>query len=318
MLVARYRPTVTLLSAGAAILITGGFDASGLAPKTAETYQVATRTFGAATVALQCAHEGHTATVLQNGQVLIAGRDGKTPCAELYDPVSGTFARTGNMLVNLSNHAAVLLQGGKVLIVGGTVDASGCTLCASTKSAELYDPATGTFAATTHTMAEARSSPTATLLASGQVLITGGGATPGGRPSKTAELYDPGADTFTLLTSSMSVERQFHTATVLPGGDVLVAGGLTTVGTTATATASADLYDPTTQTFRTTGPMVSPRLYHTATVLGNLVLIAGGTTQLSTGVGDGSAELYDSTTGVFTLTGNLATGRYGAGAAPLQ
>jgi hypothetical protein len=267
---------------------------------------------------MQCAHEGHTATVLQNGQVLIAGREAKTPCAELYDPVGGTFTRTGNMTANLSNHAAVLLQSGKVLIVGGTVDASGCTLCAATKSAELYDPAMGTFAATTHTMAEVRSSPTATLLASGQVLITGGGATPTGRPSKTAELYDPAADTFTLLTSSMSVERQFHTATVLLGGDVLVAGGLTTAGSTTTATASADLYDPATQTFRPTGPMVSPRLYHTATVLGNLVLIAGGTTQLSTGVGDGSAELYDSTAGVFTLTGNLATGRYGAGAAPLQ
>ena len=318
MSAARYRPTASLISAGATILITGGANASGGAIDTAETFQVASKTFGAATVSMLCAHKGHTASVLQNGKVLIAGRTGITiaPCAELYDPVAGTFTRTGNMTTPLSDHAAVLLANGKVLIVGGSVDRSGCISCTATSSAELYDPGTGTFSAT-GPMNAARSSPTATLLSSGKVLVTGGGVNPTGGPQQTAELYDPASGTFTLTNSSMAVGRQFHTATLLPSGKVLVAGGLTTIGSVATAT--ADLYDPTTDAFRATGAMASTRMHHTATLLGNgVVLIVGGTMQPTGPMGETSAELYDSTSGVFTLTGPLATGRYGAAASPLQ
>ena len=318
MSAARYRPTASLISAGATILITGGANASGGAIDTAETFQVASKTFGAATVSMLCAHKGHTASVLQNGKVLIAGRTGITiaPCAELYDPVAGTFTRTGNMTTPLSDHAAVLLANGKVLIVGGSVDRSGCISCTATSSAELYDPGTGTFSAT-GPMNAARSSPTATLLSSGKVLVTGGGVNPTGGPQQTAELYDPASGTFTLTNSSMAVGRQFHTATLLPSGKVLVAGGLTTIGSVATAT--ADLYDPTTDAFRATGAMASTRMHHTATLLGNgVVLIVGGTMQPTSPMGETSAELYDSTSGVFTLTAPLATGRYGAAASPLQ
>ena len=317
MTVARYRPTASLL-AGGTVLVTGGSDATGVALNTAETYQVATKTFGAATLTMKCAHQGHTATVLASGQVLIAGRDGTTTtaCAELYDPATGTFTRTtGDMTTPLSDHAAVLLPSGKVLIVGGAVDGVGCQSCAATKAAELYDPTSGTFTATAHALAFARSSPTATLLPSGKVLITGGGNTPTSGPVNTSELYDPLTDTFTL-TGTMTTERQFHTATLLANGQVLVAGGLTNA---ATATMTAELYDPATATFYSTGAMASARLYHTATLVANgLVLVAGGTTQLTTGTGDSSAELYDSTSGVFTLTGSLLTGRYGAAATPLQ
>ena len=318
MSAARYRPTASLISAGATILITGGANASGGAIDTAETFQVASKTFSAATVSMLCAHKGHTASVLQNGKVLIAGRTGITitPCAELYDPVTGTFTRTGNMTTPVSDHAAVLLANGKVLIVGGSVDRSGCISCTATSSAELYDPGTGTFSAT-GPMNAARSSPTATLLSSGKVLVTGGGVNPTGGPQQTAELYDPASGTFTLTNSSMAVGRQFHTATLLPSGKVLVAGGLTTIGSVATAT--ADLYDPTTDAFRATGAMASTRMHHTATLLGNgVVLIVGGTMQPTSPLGETSAELYDSTSGVFTLTGPLATGRYGAAASPLQ
>ncbi|TLY53964.1 MAG: hypothetical protein E6K51_11810 [Gammaproteobacteria bacterium] len=166
-------------------------------------------------------------------------------------------------------------------------------------------------------MNAARSSPTATVLSSGKVLVTGGGVNPTGGPQQTAELYDPASGTFTLTNSSMAVGRQFHTATLLPSGKVLVAGGLTTIGSVATAT--ADLYDPTTDAFRATGAMASTRMHHTATLLGNgVVLIVGGTMQPTSPMGETSAELYDSTSGVFTLTGPLATGRYGAAASPLQ
>src|SRR5438132_1552101 len=264
MSAARYQPTASLISAGATILIAGGANASGSAINTAETFQVASKAFGATTLSMLCAHKGHTATVLQNGKVLIAGRTGVTisPCAELYDPVAGTFTRTGNMTTPVSDHAAVLLANGKVLIVVSSVDRSGCISCAATSSAELYDPGTGTFSAT-GPMNAARSSPTATLLPSGKVLVAGGGVTPSGGPVRTAELYDPVADTFTSIASTLSVERQFHTATLLPNGKVLLAGGLTTAGSVVTAT--ADLYDPATNTFHATGPMASTRMHRTAT-----------------------------------------------------
>lgn len=316
MSAARHRPTASLISSGAAVLITGGSDASGAALKTAETYQVATKAFAPTTGGMQCAHKGHTATVLQNGQVLIAGRDGLTRCAELYDPSTGTFTRTGDMTMVVSDHAAVLLQNGKVLIVGGSVDAGPCLSCAATTSAEHYDPTTGTFTATKGTLGYARSSPTATLLPSGKVLIAGGGVNPTSGPLRTAELYDPATDTFASM-STMTVERQYHTATLLSSGKVLVAGGLTLAGSVATA--SADLYDPATNTFAATGAMNGTRLYHTATPLSNgVILIAGGTTQLATSTGETGAELYDPASGVFTLTGPLASGRYGAAASPLQ
>lgn len=317
--VARHRPVASLISSGATVLITGGSDASGAALATSETYQVTARTFGTATLSMKCAHKGHTATILVNGQVLIAGRDGTTTtaCAELYDPGTGTFTRTGDMTTPLSDHAAVLLTSGKVLIVGGSIDAAGCISCTSARTAEIYDPVTGKFTATTHSLTTARSSPTATLLSSGKVLITGGGVTPTGGPLRNAELYDPVVDTFTSITSNMSVERQFHTATLLTSGKVLVAGGLTKVGSVATAT--ADLYDPNTNSFLATGAMMSTRLYHTATALGNgVVLIVGGAMQPANGTGETSAEIYDPASGVFTLTGPLATGRYGAAASPLQ
>src|SRR5207302_896291 len=190
----------------------GGANASGSAINTAETFQVASKAFGATTVSMLCAHKGHTATVLQGGKVLIAGRAGITtnPCAELYDPVAGTFTRTGDMTTPVSDHAAVLLANGKVLIVGGSVNGTSCISCTATSGAELYDPGTGTFTATSHTLVGARSSPTATLLPSGKVLVAGGGVTPSGGPVRTAELYDPVADTFTSIASTMSVERSLH------------------------------------------------------------------------------------------------------------
>ena len=317
MLLARYRPTATLVAGGTAVLIAGGADASGAALNTAEAYQVATKAFGSATTAMQCAHKGHTATVLASGKVLIAGRDGTstTACAELYDPATGAFTRTGNMTIALSDHAAALLPSGKVLIVGGSIDLPGCPNCGATNSAELYDPTTGTFTATAHPLARARSSPTATLLPSGKVLIAGGGGTPSGGPLNSAELYDPATDSF-ANANFMTADRQFHSATLLPDGQVLIAGGLST-GRVAVMT--AELYDPTAGIFRATGAMTSARLYHTATpVGGGLVLVAGGTIQLGSGVGDSAAELYDSSAGVFTLTGSLAQGRYGAAASPLQ
>jgi len=314
MLVARFRPTASLLTGGTAVLIAGGSDASAAALNSAELYQVGMKTFAPTVGNMKCAHKGHTATLLSNGKVLIAGRDGAAACAELYDPGTGFFTRTGDMTTIVSDHAAALLQNGTVLIVGGSIDGVGCQSCVATDTAELFDPSTGTFTATTHKSLFARINPTATLLPNGRVLIAYGGVTPTGGPTDSTELYDPSTGIFTLI-GSLNITRQFHTATLLNNGQVLLAGGMTTG---QAATMSAVLYVPTPGAFSFTGAMSTARLYQTATLLGNgVVLVAGGTTRLNTGVVN-TADLYDSSTGGFGQTGNMATGRYGAAAAPLQ
>jgi WD40 repeat protein len=107
----------------------------------------------------------HTATVLRNGTVLVAGGS-RGMLAELYDPEAGTFMVTGSMIVGRGT-SAILLDEGKVLITGG-YDGTNFVW-----AAEVYDPVAGTFTATDG-MSEARNRHTATLLPSGDVLIAGG------------------------------------------------------------------------------------------------------------------------------------------------
>jgi hypothetical protein len=233
----------------------------------------------------------HTATLLQNGKVLIAGGDacmfdqyyGDCPLssAEVYDSSLGAFTTTGSMSVKRVFHTATLLSNGKVLVTGGH-DAS----------AELYDPTSGAFAVT-GSMSVGRNSHTATLLASGKVLIAGGQSVSGALA--TAELYDPNSGTF-AATGTMAAQRSSHTATLLTNGKVLIAGGSNSTGELATA----ELYDPATGSFTAANNMVSKRAFHTATLLstGN-VLVTGGSVnkvQLS------SAEVYDVVAGSFGAT----------------
>jgi hypothetical protein len=196
-------------------------------------------------------------------------------------------------------HTATLLPNGKVLIVGGAFDE-----ITGLGTAELYDPATGTFTAT-GTMTAARCSHTATLLPNGLVLIAGGQAIT--ELQLTAELYDPAAGTFTAtgtMTTGRFAGRFLHTATLLPNGLVLIAGGeMRTLGSSQVL-ASAELYNPATGTFTATGNMATTKEYHTATLLPNgQVLIAGG--QQGDVSALASAELYNPAVGTFTATGTM-------------
>ncbi len=121
----------------------------------------------------------HTATLLPNGQVLVAGGAPYLASAELYDPATGTWAATGSMATTRAAHTATLLPNGQVLVAGGTGS--------DPTSAELYNPATGTWTAT-RSMSTGRAYHTATLLPNSQVLVAGGGAT-NGAYIDTAELY---------------------------------------------------------------------------------------------------------------------------------
>jgi hypothetical protein len=243
----------------------------------------------------------HTATLLQNGLVLIVGGNDPTisgspvvASAELYDPATGLFSSTGNLNTARTLHTATLLPTGNVLIAGG-VDANGTVLA----SAELYNPAFGGFFAfTTHPMTAARRFHSATPLKNGNVLIAGGDA--GFTETASAEIYDFNADTFTATAGPMTEPRENTSAVLLPGGQVLISG----------PTNTADLYDPATNMFTaTTGKMTTSRFFHASTVLGNgTVLIAGGATTTNHNAYDTqTAEVYDPSSGLFSTTGSMTT-----------
>jgi len=166
-----------------------------------------------------------------------------------------------------------------VLIVGGALTSTSDPVA----TAELYDPATGVFTIT-HAMTTAREQQTATLLPDGRVLIIGGTTSTGIgdlQPTATAEVYDPSTGSFSV-TGSMAEARTYHTATLLPGGKVLVAGG-------GDDNSTAEVYDPATGSFSIVGGMEIGRSGHTATLLPDgSVLVAGG----GVFAGLASAELY--------------------------
>ena len=170
----------------------------------------------------------HTATLLPDGKVLVAGgQSGSSPLstAELYDPASGTWSTTGSMTTARSYHTATVLPDGNVLVAGGQSGSS------SLSSAEIYNPSNGTWE-DTGSMSIFRTYATATLLTNGKVLVTGGCSGVDCRYSflASAELYDPVAHTWST-TGPMIVERAGHTATLLPNGKVLIAGGEKSFGT---------------------------------------------------------------------------------------
>jgi hypothetical protein len=243
----------------------------------------------------------HTATLLPNGKVLVAGGVGTNgnslASAELYDPASGTWTATGNLHTERVGHTATLLPNGKVLVAGG-VDRNGNSLA----SAELYNPASGTWTATGDLNTE-REDHTATLLPNGKVLVAGGANNNSGVLAS-AELYNPASGTWTA-TGSLHTARYSHTATLLPNGKVVVAGGANTNGNSLM---SAELYDPASGTWTATGSLNTARYSHTATLLPNgKVLVAGG----YHGNVLASAELYNPASGTWTATGSLNTARDG-------
>jgi hypothetical protein len=266
---ARQNHTATLLRNGK-VLVAGGEGGAGggLPLATAELYDPVSGTFSLAGP-MTTTRTLHTATLLADGKVLIAGgifthtTAAELASAEVYDPVGNTFTAVGDMTGPRYWHAAVLLEGGKVLVAGGYGGAG-----AALSTAELYDPSTGHFTAT-GPMTAARYGHSATLLGSQNVLVAGGY---GSTFLSSAELYDPVAGTF-APTGAMSGARYFHGATPLPGGKVLVVGGLGAAG----ALASAELYDPDLARFGATGELSLGRYLDTATVLDSgEVLIAGG------------------------------------------
>jgi N-acetylneuraminic acid mutarotase len=278
----------TLLANGK-VLVAAGYANDNIARADAEIYDPSTGTWSS-TGSLNIARAGNTATLLPDGKVLVAGgldsEFDSVAISELYDPDTGTWATTGSLNTARRPGIATLLPTGMVLVAGGIRGLENVALA----SAELYDPNTGTWSVT-GSLNDKRYNGDATLLPNGMVLVAGGYESDfRGGTLASAELYNPDTGTWSL-TGSLSTARYSNSTTLLPNGNVLVAGGFN--GDLEDSLASAELYDPATGTWSTTGSLNTSRGGHAATVLPNgMVLVAGGWT----GFGDliiASAELYD-------------------------
>ncbi len=215
------------------VLIAGGLDAAGTQLATAELYDYLTGAFTTTAGPMSTARQQHRMIQLYTGKVLVTG--GKVNVtdnyalnsAELYDPATGTFSPTGNMLRYRRLHRSTELPNGKILITGG-LGGDNPTANGLPTAAEIYDPATGVFTQTTHPLNVGRRSHYAFLLRTGKVLIAGGYGTSSALLNS-AELYDPDTDTFTL-TGTMAAARAPY-LTMLPDGKVLVSNGSNASGT---------------------------------------------------------------------------------------
>jgi hypothetical protein len=289
MTVPRAGQTITMLR-DARVLLTGGVQNAGFRSQlsSAEIYDPAAGTFSA-TGSMSVPREGHTATILRDGSVLVAGGSDNgihtLDTAEIFDPSTGTFSRAGHLHQPRVAHVAALLGTGKVLIAGGGRGGMPGGYI-SYDTAEMYDPSTRSFNAVRAHMKSDRVGAAAVKLNDGRVLIVGGKS---GRvvtsrhrnlssltPLNTAEIFDPESGAF-IRTGDMSAPHYLATATMLADGNVLVVGGWTIRGPLVVGMRDAEVYQPETNRFVNVGQTNVPRLTNTATLLNDgEVLIAGG------------------------------------------
>jgi hypothetical protein len=240
----------------------------------------------------------HTATLLASGQVLVAGglsSDGRTPSAELYDPVAGTWSLGPEMLAGRDLHTATLLASGAVLVAGGFGQPPVGFPSPVLTEAEIFDPGAAAWRRTGSLFAP-HAGHTATELPSGKVLVADGVASDSGPSIPNTELFDPGSETWSDA-GCMLEARILHTATLLSSGAVLVTGG-TPSGTAATAnaTSSAELF----------GIMVTP---------GQVSLAPGGSQTFTARGGSGLGYVWsfvqNRSNGTLTPSGDYQAGPVG-------
>lgn len=311
--------SATLLRDGL-VLIAGGDTATiGAGPSkadhsTAELVDPSGR-IATITTAMSTVRGSHTATLLPSGKVLLAGGAGAgAKTCEIFDPAQREFGASKELLYpRHGGQTATLLPSGKVLLAGGYADDTTKLL---TAEIELFDPLEDAYTATATSMAATHIHHTSTRLLDGRVLVFGG--LPGDGTTPVAELYDRGANGFTVAglgtdAVNIPITRSDHTATRLLSGNVLIAGGSGT-GNADKFMDTSIVYDPVKDRFSEPLRMKSHRTSHTATVLpSGKVLITGG--YVSDGVTTATCEIYDPVSNTFEETlgamtlGAMRTGR---------
>ena len=247
------------------------------------------------------------AVTLADGSVLVAGgsHNGQPlDTAERYFPGAGIWVAAGRLNLPRTQGTLTLLGDGRVLAAGGGIE--GTPGWSTTASAEIFDPATNSWTLAAP-MSVARGRHTATLLAGGEVLVTGGATVyygDIGDVTPSAEIYDPRANAWRVV-APMSEPRYVHAAVRLRDGRVLVAGGWYATSNVDPSHETAEIYDPATNRWTATGSMKNGRAEYGLVSLPDGRILAVGGVDPAYKVQAGS-ELYDPTTGVWRVAGSLA------------
>jgi hypothetical protein len=251
MTIARFYNSASMLQDGRFMVAGGATPPFFGTTKTVDILDPETRVFAPA-APMSVGRVSHQQTTLADGKVLITGgrpalfgAPGSVAynTAEMYDPATNTFMPAGTMNANRRSHRDILLDDGRVLITGGTAALAGDATSLSIKSAEVYDPAAGTFTPVGD-MNDARQSHHLVKLLDGRVLVVGGGAGPGlSNPLTTMEIFDPSTDSFTPV-ASMTKARMTCAVSLLADGRVLLAFSWNG----SVVTPESEIYDPVTNT----------------------------------------------------------------------
>ena len=262
----------------------------------------------------------HTATLLEDGRVLIAGgypgAGQPLASAEIFDPGTGLFSPTGSMAVGRGNPVAALLPDGRVLVAGGAGPPN-------EGSAEVFDPKSGSFSSTGSMVGGATGPVSATSLQDGRVFLIAYclDGLPGSQDYSSehvrlcVQIYNPATGTFIMgatppqaLSPGPPAFTWGFAVTLLLDGRILVTGGdIVTPTVPFRVLSGAWLYNPTSDNWTATASMLSARRGPVAVTLADgRVLVAQGTgASLVVGQGPTAGELYDPATGKFTATGSV-------------
>ena len=259
------------------------------------------------------AYTQHVAAALADGGALVMGgntsESPNVPDAESslrFDPLTEIFMPGPPLAFSAQAEftTPVALPAGGFLLVGPGIN-SALHLEGGLRATQAFDASSGSFHQVGNLAMRHDGGGTATSLDNGEVLVAGGNV-----PAiSAAERYDTASERW-RAAANLNVARRGHTATRLNDGRVLIAGGVTCCGTAGDIfTSTAEIYDPRTDEFETTGSLLMPRGFHTATLLlDGRVLVTGGFVAIDEST-TASAEIYDPATGQFTAAGTMQTGR---------
>lgn len=311
---ARVGLSLTLLP-NSKVLAVGGISTNSVPGTSAsvELYDPATNSWSSA-ASLQNGRHFHSAVLLPNGKLLVTGGgfNQNTSClnsAELYNPLTNSWSAAPSLNQGRCSQTATLLPGGQILVAGGFTVWAPIVITAST---ELYDVShQGSWKLLTN-VPVVKGAQSSTKLQDGRVLVIGIDSS----ANPIATIYNPTDNSWTA-TGGPLAKQDYHSATLLPSGKVLIAGGV--LSDTAVATTTVQLFNPATNSFAFTGSLNQARAYQQATLLPDgRVLVEGGsnrghqdTSNSPPFVALSSAEIYNPASGTWTNAPNMASQRVG-------